>query len=220
MKKLFVLVIFLFQSTISHAQSWTAEDYEKMDWRGFLRLEAIYQELDPKEIDYPLLHAAIFYITNEQREIHGLPQLAYSLKIELLAADHARDMARYNFFSHQSKIRNKRKLRDRFQIQGLNPNLIAENISSTAGLDYEYGRQVSPPQTPGEFTYANKKEAIPSHTYISYAKEVVRLWMESPGHRANILNPSFKRLGCGSQVYGEKNFFNMPYFMNVQCFSD
>lgn len=220
MKKLLLFITLLFPFANSEAQSWTVEDYDRMNWKDFLRFEEAYRILDPRDIDYSLLHAAIFYITNEQRENHGLPAFEYSFKIELLAADHARDMARLGFFSHQSKIRNKRKLRDRFQIQGLNPNLIAENISSTAGLDYEYGKQVRPPQVPGEFIYANKHDPVPPHTYISYAKEVVRLWMDSPGHRANILNPSFKKMGCGSQVYGEKSFYNMPYFMNVQCFSD
>lgn len=198
------------------------EDYQNHTWESFFNSEIASQVLDPRDIDYPLLHAAIFYATNQHRAQNRLRPLEYSPKIEILAADHAHDMAKHGFFSHQSKIRNKRKLRDRFQIVGLNPSLIAENISNTAGLDYEYGRKVDPPQQSGEFTYTGNAEKIrvPFHTYLSYAQEIVRLWMESPGHRANILNPDFKYLGCGTQLYGEKSFYNMPYFMNVQCFSD
>jgi len=36
-------------------------------------------------------------------------------------------------------------------------------------------------------------------TYRGFAREVVRSWMESPGHRANIVNPSLAYLGCSVQ---------------------
>lgn len=202
------------------AQNWNSSDYSQHTWKSFYRLEKIYQNLDPKDIDYPLLHAAIFYVTNEYRQAHGLKSFQHSHQIELAAAGHAADMAKFNFYSHTSKIRNKRHLRDRFQIVGLNPVLIAENISSTAGIRYEYGRKVNRPQSPGQFTYmTSKQEIIPQHTYISYAREIVELWMKSPGHRKNILNPTLTQMAAGSAVYAEKSFYNMPYFMNVQCFS-
>jgi uncharacterized protein YkwD len=35
------------------------------------------------------------------------------------------------------------------------------------------------------------------HTYASFAADVVARWMDSPGHRANILNPRFRLLGLG-----------------------
>ncbi|NVJ85512.1 MAG: CAP domain-containing protein [Algoriphagus sp.] len=222
MKKLFGLFAFLLISFPSFSQEGSPNNLYHYSKEEFFKLKSISKTLDLTDINYPLLHASIFFVTNRQRILHGLEPLEYSLKIEMLAAGHAYDMATYGFYSHQSKIRNKRKLRDRFQIVGLNPTLIAENISNTSGLDYEYGRMVNPPQQPGLFTYANtpRIEPVPLHTYLSYAEEIVKLWMESPGHRQNILNPAFKKMGCGSQVYGEKKFYNMPYFMNVQCFSD
>lgn len=219
LKYSFTLIACLISSLL-FAQNWDYEDYSDYSWKTFYRFEPIYQNLNPRDIDYPLLHAAIFYVTNEHRVKNGLKPFRHSDKIERAAAGHASDMAKYNFYGHQSKIRNKRHLRDRFQIVGLNPILIAENISSTAGIQYEYGRKVNRPQSPGEFTYmTTKREPVPPHTYLSFAKEIVRLWMESPGHRKNILNPSLTQMGAGSAVYAEKSFYNMPYFMNVQCFS-
>lgn len=220
MKKLsFVAFLFFLSTSLLFSQNWQSTDYTKHTWRTFNQLQIIHEKLDPSDIDYSLLHAAVFYVTNEYRVQNQLKPFQYATKMELVAAGHAADMVKYNFYGHQSKIRNKRKLRDRFQIQGLNPVMIGENISSTAALQYEYGRKVERPQSPGVFVYqTSKSEIVPMHSYISYAREIVRLWMESPGHRANILNPSFTYLGTGSAVYGEKSFYNMPYFMNVQCF--
>ncbi|WP_144605736.1 CAP domain-containing protein [Algoriphagus algorifonticola] len=221
MPKYFLLSCCFYLSLIStFAQSWSSVDYSKFDWKSFYKLSTAHQELNLSDIDYPLLHAAIFYVSNEFRERNRLKPFIYSDRIERLSADHAADMVKYNFYGHFSKIRNKRTLRDRFQIVGLNPSGIAENISSTAAIQYEYGRKVNRPQSPGIFTYmSNKREVIPNHTYLSYAKAIVQLWMDSPGHRANILNPGFIYMAAGSAVYPERSFYNMPYFMNVQCFS-
>ena len=52
------------------------------------------------------------------------------------------------------------------------------------------------------FHYAKNDKVIPYRTYWGFAKDVVDGWMHSPGHRANILNRDFKRLGCG--VYAKK----------------
>ena len=37
-------------------------------------------------------------------------------------------------------------------------------------------------------------------TYLSSAEALVKQWMNSPGHRANILNPRLTRLGCGAHA--------------------
>lgn len=206
---------------LNWAQVWNTERYNKVTWSDFYQLPEANQTIDFRSIDYALLHAAIFYATNEHRSLHDLVEFKYSFRIEKLSADHAADMVKYNFYGHYSTIRNKRLLRDRFQIVGLNPSQIAENISSTAGLDYEYGKPIGPTPSPGDFYYRSTSETRPveSHTYLSYAKEIVALWMESPGHRENILNPHFKFMSAGCAVYPEKKLYNMPYFINVQCFS-
>ena len=190
MPKYFLLSCCFYLSLIStFAQSWSSADYSKFDWKSFYKLSTAHQELNLSDIDYPLLHAAIFYVSNEFRERNRLKPFIYSDRIERLSADHAADMVKYN-------------------------------ISSTAAIQYEYGRKVNRPQSPGIFTYmSNKREVIPNHTYLSYAKAIVQLWMDSPGHRANILNPGFIYMAAGSAVYPERSFYNMPYFMNVQCFS-
>lgn len=205
---------------LAAGQTWTKDSYFKYDEVTFYRIEALYEQINFSKPDAALLQAAIFYVTNEERKKAKLPKFKYSPKIEAVAAGHAADMVKYGFYSHTSKIRIKRTVQDRFHLEGLNPKFYGENICSTYGLQYENGRKVNPPYPAGVFTYAftATKETIPPHTYISFAKEVVKLWMNSPGHRQNILNPSFQSLGCGASLYLEKNFYNMPYFKVVQNF--
>ncbi len=201
------------------AQNWSPKDYSKHDPVSFLKIEALYQFIDFNNIDRPLLHAAMFFVTNEERVRHKLPPFKHMDKMEKIAAEHADDMVNYNFYSHVSRVKGKRTVADRFKREGLTLMTIAENISSSHGLQYEAGRKVNAPGRTGIFTYASsKREVLQPHTYISYAREAVRLWMGSPSHRKSILNPYYEYLGCGASVYGEKTFYNMPYFMGVQCF--
>ena len=219
MRRLLILG-FILISFSSNSQNWTYESYQNYDEISFYRIEALYEAIDFNQVNFALLQAAIFFVTNEERIKAKLEPFEFRSEIELVAAGHAQDMVKYGFYSHTSKIRIKRTVRDRFHLEGLNPEFFGENICSTYGLQYQIGRKVNPPSSPGEFTYAytSKREVIPPHTYLTFAKSVVKLWMDSPGHRQNILNPLFKSLGCGARVYIEKNFYSMPYFMVVQNF--
>jgi uncharacterized protein YkwD len=205
---------------LSFSQSRTSEEYLIKEFKTLVIQESLRQPIDFKNIDYPLLYATIFVLTNEEREKNGLNPLQFSKEAENSAAGHAQDMVKYSFYSHTSPIRFKRTLRDRINRSGLNPKYLGENICSTFGLQYEPGKKVGKPQNPGEFHYLNasNNERIPPHTYLSLGKSVIRLWMESPTHRKNILNPAFTHLGCGAEVYFEKSFYGMPYFMAVQNF--
>ncbi|TDQ19144.1 cysteine-rich secretory family protein [Algoriphagus boseongensis] len=205
---------------LSYSQNWKESDYQKFNASSFLSLPALTQALDFNKLDYPLLQAAIFYLTNLEREKYQLKPFQFSPEVEKTASGHAQDMVNYNFYSHTSPIRFRRTLRDRLNCSGLNPKYIGENICSTFGLQYEEGKKVGKPAKPGEFYYLNASNPskIPPHTYLSFAKSVVNLWMKSPGHRQNILNPAFTHLGCGAFVYFEKSFYGMPYFMAVQNF--
>lgn len=219
--RLSLTLSFLLAPVLTLAQNWTDPGYQTHDEVSFYRIEAIYHAINFEKIDYPLLQAALFFVTNEERKRDGLPPFVPHASLRQAAQGHAEDMVKYGFYSHTSKIRIKRTVRDRLQLAGINAPLFGENICSTQGLHYQAGRKVNPPNPPGQFTYAftERREVIPTHTYLTFARSVVKLWMDSPGHRANILNPHFKSLGCGVKMYPERTFYNMPYFMAVQNFA-
>ena len=215
-----LLLVFSIFPIFVYSQSWSDPDYQKTTPKVFFDQKSLDSWIDFQKIDYPLLQAAIFYYTNLEREKHGLKHFKHSREVEISASGHAQDMVKYNFYSHTSPIRFRRTLRDRLNRSGINPKYIGENICSTFGLQYQAGKKVGKPARPGEFRYLNtsNREVIPPHTYRSFAQSVVKLWMDSPGHRQNILNPQFTHLGCGASVYFEKSFYGMPYFMAVQNF--
>jgi len=221
MRRLLILSFILISLSVK-AQTWTPDSYTNFNETSFYRIESLYSAIDFNQVNFPLLQAAIFFVTNEERKKAKLSPFEFRSEIENVASGHAQDMVKYGFYSHTSKIRIKRTVLDRFHLEGLNPEFYGENICSTYGLQYQTGRKVNPPYPSGEFTYAftSKKEVILPHTYLTFAKSVVKLWMESPGHRQNILNPKFKTLGCGARVYRERTFYNMPYFMVVQNFGN
>ncbi|WP_192350634.1 CAP domain-containing protein [Algoriphagus sp. Y33] len=210
---------FLFYQA-SLAQTWISSDYNRFTSAQFFQLDAVNQTINFKNIDRALLQAAMFYATNEERIKYGLPPFEHSDLIEKVASDHASDMVNYNFYSHVSRVKGKKTIGDRFAREGTKRMFIGENISSSIGLQYQSGRKINVPNSGGMYTYANdRREVILPHTYLSYAREVVRLWMDSPSHRKSILNPNFEQLGCGSQVYSNRESHNVPYLMGVQCFA-
>ncbi|MBC6367842.1 CAP domain-containing protein [Algoriphagus sp. AK58] len=218
--KLFLLLALTSSAAFAQLKPDSSLDHYQLTSAAFFKSQSLHQAIDFKKVDYSLLQAAIFFFTNEERIKAGLPSLRHSKESQLAANGHAQDMVSHNFFSHTSPIRFRRTLRDRLNRQGTNPKYIGENIISLHGIQYQEGKKIGKPTVPGEFNYlqTSRKESIPPHTYYSFAQKVVQLWMNSPGHRQNILNPLFTHLGCGAQVYFDSNFYQMPYFMAVQNF--
>jgi uncharacterized protein YkwD len=82
-----------------------------------------------------------------------------------------------------------------------NERFYIENKNRTSRLFSTDGREIFP------------------NTYFEYAQRVVEGWMNSPGHRENILNPDYKYLGCGSACYdNQRNGYSMLYFKLTQNF--
>lgn len=219
MRKLISILLFLITFN-GFTKSKMDSDFFGLSPTEFFNLTSLNEPIGFQQINYSLLNAAIFHLTNSERIQQNLPPLSFSKEVQLAAEGHAQDMVTHRFYSHTSPIKFKRTLRDRLNIQGINPKYLGENISSTFGIQYEEGKKVAKPRTPGEFRYltASHSAPIPPHTYLTFAKMVVQQWMNSPGHRQNILNPVFTHLGCGTQVYFDQNFYQMPYFMSVQNF--
>jgi len=198
---------------------WDVANYDK-SYEEFIELDQVDDRIDFKNINYPLLQACILFETNQQRILNDLPALVYNEQLESAASGHAKDMTKYNFFSHTSVVSGKKSLSDRVKLAGLEPWGVGENIATSFGLDYISNTPVySPKQNNGYFSYTYQGDPILAHTYLSYAQAVVQQWMNSSGHRANILSTSFKSLGTGCSHYSDKSFYMMDMFHAVQVFS-
>lgn len=192
-----VVVVLLLCSLAGFAQSnpehWDAKYYTGYSVQTFKQLPAVQQKISATKFNHRLLDAALFFRTNEERIKNNLPEFYFSLALEKAALGHSIDMVQQNFYSHQSPIPGKEDMSDRLKRVGINYTACAENIYNFFDED---------------------------PTYWSLASKLVEGWMNSSGHRRNILNPNYKYLGCGAWPYNNPEWPTYLWFKSTQDFSD
>ena len=162
MKKL--LLIFCFYPLLLISQlslhQWDDSFYNKYNYSSFQRLNIVHSEIDLTNIDYELLNAAIFYSTNVYRVRNGRKSFKHSSSLERAAQGHSKDMVEFNFFSHTCTVSGKKSMSDRLSLVGIKNSYNGENIAL---------RKIS-------------------SSYWNLASALLNQWMNSQGHRENILN--------------------------------
>lgn len=145
---------------------------------------------------------AIFEESNRRRTAAGLPRLAPLAAAQSAALWQAQFMAQAGAISHvNTSDRARRTLEDRIRAAGITFRFIAENVAVNFAIDYEARRPVYPRRGPaGEalFSYTGDGPPLRPHTYASMARAVVSQWMNSSGHRQNLLSREAKHLGCAA----------------------
>ncbi len=125
----------------------------------------------------PQLATLLFHLVNAERAARGLDTLAWSDSLAAVALAHGKDMAREGFHGHISpKTGSPEDRLKAFGIEGW--TYMGENIAEemVEGLDED---EVS-------------LETI--------AQLMLKGWLESPGHRENMLRPQFTKTGIGALV--------------------
>ncbi|WP_258555511.1 CAP domain-containing protein [Halopelagius longus] len=119
---------------------------------------------------------------NERRQSHGLSPLKSDSQLSNVARSHSQDMATRDYFSHDSP--EGRDFDDRYQQHGYECRVqISDREYATGGENIAY-RASSGLET-------NESEL---------ADEIVNGWMNSTGHRENILRPYWRVEGIGVTV--------------------
>ena len=195
-KKAILFLIISFQYNCLHSQNhdykWNNENYEVYNYNSFQKLEFIHEKIQRDKIDYDLLNASIFFATNIQRVKYKRKPFEFSKALYHAAQEHSEDMVKYNFYSHTSKVKGKKTMSDRLNRVGISNAYMAENI-------YNF--------------------FLNNPTYWSLAEGLVEGWMNSKGHKANILNRDYRYLGCGSKYYFNKDWPDSFYVKSTQNFS-
>lgn len=124
----------------------------------------------------------IFSLVNEERAKVGLPQLSYNSTMEYYARLKSKDMGDRNYFDHN------------------NPEgkLITETMNSDGVYYNAWGENIA---------YISKM----TDPY-EVAKRIMTNWMNSQGHRENILSTNFTSIGVGvyeinNKIYATQEFF-------------
>jgi uncharacterized protein YkwD len=111
---------------------------------------------------------ATLCVLNAERERYGVRPLRLNKRLSRAARRHAGDMARRNYFAHDS----------------LGGGTFVDRIRRTG---YLRGAQR---------WWVGENLAWGSHDR-SAPRAIARMWMNSPGHRANVLSASFSEVGIG-----------------------
>ena len=114
------------------------------------------------------IEGTVLCLVNRQRTSRGLSRLKRNGRLDKAAVKYSRQMVSQNFFSHVSPGGSTMKSR----------------IKATGYLSGARGWSIGENLAWGTGRYAT-------------ADEIVEGWMNSPGHRANILQPAFKEIGIG-----------------------
>jgi uncharacterized protein YkwD len=181
-----------------------SQTYFGVNRKVFLKNIALNQPIDVRNPNYELLNAAIFHATNQAREEEGLDGFLYSDALYKVAKQHSEAMILEGFYSHiNSRNANLRTMPLRIQAQTKEFMEMAENIAQYDVLsNFEQYCIQKGKTTTGEFEYLDckTKANMPMFTYWNYAQVVVKGWMNSRGHRENILNPRLKYIGCAAYL--------------------
>lgn len=214
-----ILSIVFFNVSLTFGQSaWKKYFYDSIPWSSFRDYDVFNQPVDITQFDHQLANAAVFYVTNEERAKRNLPVLKYVHELEIAAWNHSRDMVKEDFFSHiNSKNRKRKSPDDRARLSGIANPFIAENIAEGFILQYKANKPVRS-VSKGKFSYSANGPLIPPHSYLSLADELVKSWMNSPGHRRNLLSKDAMELGCGVYPYKDTEFNDMPTVKATQNF--
>lgn len=129
--------------------------------------------------EHALLAREIFRVTNEVRRQQGVRALQPEPALTVAANGQAAMLAIRIHSGHDSPLVNENDPSARVQLAGLPAGEVAENAASLSARNREAGR---------------------NYSYAELAAVIVQAWMDSPGHRANLLNPTLHYLGCGTRA--------------------
>jgi uncharacterized protein YkwD len=124
--------------------------------------------------------------TNRERAAIGLPALKPDLRLRAAARLHAQDMATRDFFAHDS--------------DKLGFETPSKRIHKAGALDFGAGENIA-------FNEVNANQT---------GEKLMVQWMNSPPHRAAILNKNYTHIGIGVFQSADGRFYGVQNFVQRQ----
>lgn len=167
----------------------------------FWRQPALDETINHAGFDRELMARAIFHETNRVRANLGLRPFGIFPKLDEAADLEAAVGKVYQPPSHTNPFPMIGTPMARVKYVGLKPGQVAENIAllPVHDIGLNVGVGVTVREGRRQFVHPGTHEELKPSTYRKFAATVVQGWMESPPHRANIVNPVLRYLGCSVQ---------------------
>ena len=131
----------------------------------------------------------VHQLINEERRDHGLRHLSWNAKLAQAALNHSTDMALRNYFEHDSPEGH--DFSWRYSQVGFSSSVIRGNLIYGGAENIMY--------------------LVGYHGVNAIATATVDGWMDSPGHRANILTSYFQSEGIGVAFSGSKAYLTQNF---------
>ncbi len=145
----------------------------------------------------PGLASTIHDLINQERKQEGLKPLQWDQSLAKIAFDHSKDMAERDYFDHVSP--EGEDFADRYAEHHYQKET---HVGDTV---YVGGENLSLTNVVRSYAYDPETNEVHDYEYNDLdelARSTVQGWMDSPGHRENILTP-FTREGIGIYVTAE-----------------
>jgi uncharacterized protein YkwD len=154
----------------------------------------VIEKMEPQKTYLEKLEEKVHNLINVERRNYGLSELMWNNQIAQAARYHSDDMANRDYFSHLSPENH--DFSWRYSEVGFNCAIYqgdkiyhgAENIQLAISSDKDY--------------FADTNDAIEN-----LARDTVQGWMNSQGHKENILTPFFYREGIGISITSDGEIY-------------
>lgn len=178
-------------------------DWQQLPPEEFVRRPEATVRIDFDDFDPALMAAAVFHETNRVRQRLGLPAFVHLPKLDDAADLKAAVGVVQKALTHQNPLPLTARPADRVRWVDLPFQLVAENIARQTIYELPVGRiSVGVRERDGRSEYydLDTRQTVEPRTYTGFAETLVRAWMDSPAHRANLVNPGFTSLGCAART--------------------
>jgi uncharacterized protein YkwD len=148
---------------------------------------------------------------NLERQRYGLAPLSSDKKLVMIARNHSRDMANQHFFSHinlQGEDSSERGRRQGWNKQKqIDSETFASGLSENIFMTHLYDK-----------VETITRNGIPVKKIFYWQKQdqivdsIVQGWMNSSGHRENILSPQYDQQGIGIAISGNELYVTEDMF--------
>jgi len=203
------------------ASASAATDWYKLTPDEFAHRPEAQARIDSERFDRALLGAAIFQETNRVRRQLGLKPFTHLAKLDDAADLKASVGILEAEVRHTSDLPFTATPADRVKAVGLDYAHVAENIARLSSYDLPDGATslgIRQRNGADEFYRLDTGQLAELQAYADFAAAVVRSWMKSPAHHANIVDPDLVSLGCAArpcrspivrheQIYAVQVFF-------------
>jgi uncharacterized protein YkwD len=134
----------------------------------------------------------IHVLVNTERANHKLPALTWNAALARIAATHSRDMARRDYFSHDSPEGH--DFSHRYRLAGYACQIHIGQTIHAGAENIALARLYNTMAVENGISYYDWNSAQ------QIARQTVDDWMQSPGHRKNILTPHWRHQGIGVEI--------------------